>query len=360
MTQIWNTSKQTIHPKVLAFTSNEDRKMDEKIFFPYDLKGTKAHGKMLHSMNILNEEEWAQLNEGLKKLEETFHKGDFKIPDGMEDGHTAIEAYLTENYGEVGKKIHTARSRNDQSLCMIRLYTIDHLDSMKKGVLALIDEWEKWGDKHKDTPMPGYTHMQKAMPTTVGIWQDSYTDALKDSLILLDSIRLICDQSPLGSGAGYGIPMALDRGISAQELGFSKVQENPIYCQMSRGPFESMALFASLQIMNILSKWASDLLLFTMSEFKFFKLPKEYCTSSSIMPQKQNYDVLELMRARQGVVMGAFQEIQQIQTGLNSGYHRDLQLIKVPLVRGFSCVEEALEMAQILSPILAVNENDLA
>lgn len=357
MNQIWNTKGIKVDEQVLRYTSQSDAHLDETIFFPYDLDGTLAHAEMLHAMALLTDDEFFQAKKGLGELKEQFRSGSFKIKEGMEDGHTAIEAYLTEKYGDVGKKIHTARSRNDQVLTMLRLYSKEQFLLIIEQVNALINVWRAWAKEHEGIPMPGYTHMQRAMPTTVTMWQGAYADLMEDTKSLLISVSEICDQSPLGSGAGFGIPLKIDRKKTAQLLGFKKVQENPIYCQLSRGPFESMMVFALQQAVSAISKWANDLLLFTMSEFKFFSLEREFCTSSSIMPQKVNYDVLELLRASSATLEGACSEILKIHGLLHTGYNRDLQLIKAPLVRAFETSSASIEMAIAVAKSLKANSS---
>lgn len=359
MTQIWNTSQQTINSQILNFTIQDDANLDAKIFLPYDLKATKAHAQMLHKIGLLTKSELRQALQGLDELAAQHTANQFHLAPEMEDCHSAIESYLTEKFGEVGKKIHTARSRNDQALTMIRLYMKDQISMASKQTKALIKQWKIFAKKYRNQPMPGYTHMQKAMPTTVGIWQGSYADALQDMLILLQSAEQICDQSPLGSAAGFGIPFDIDRQFTAQNLQFKKVQENPIYCQLSRGQFEQILLFALQQIATIISKWANDLMLFTMSEFQFFQLPTQFCTSSSIMPQKKNYDVLELLRANSAVIESAQLEIGRIHSSLHSGYHRDLQLTKSPLVRACGKFHLAIATALTVAQSLQINQNAL-
>lgn len=334
--------------------------LDQDVFLPYDLKASLAHAKMLLKCGFLNAVEFKNIEKGLAEILDLWEKGEFCILQEQEDCHTAIEQYLTEKYGAAGQKIHTGRSRNDQSLVMIRLYEIAHAKKIMKLCDLLVQAWLKWIKRDGRMPMPGYTHMQKAMPATVGAWQESYKNALEDSLALTKTMAELLDQSPLGSGAGYGIPLDIDREFTARELGFKKVQSNPIYCQLSRGLFESQLLSAAVFIMTILSRWANDLLLFTTSEFDYFSLPAQFCTGSSIMPQKKNYDVFEIMRANLAVVQAAQFETQQISGRLYSGYHRDLQMIKPPLVRGISTTIDTLEIALTLAPQLQVNEKKLA
>ncbi len=360
MPQIWNTTGQKLHPQVLKYTVGEDYILDQKYFLPYDLKASEAHAEMLFNLKILTKKELEEIKKGLAEIKHLWETGKFVITQEQEDCHAAIEQYLTKRFGSAGEKIHTSRSRNDQSLAMIRLYEIDQLKALRLSIFKFIAEAKKWIFKNGKTQMPGYTHMQKAMPTTVGTWQRCYVDALQDSIKLLDGVLELLDQSPLGSGAGYEIPLKIDRKFTARRLGFSRVQENPVYCQLSRGLFEGQILNVSTYVMTILNRWASDLLLFTTAEFGFFKLPKNFCTGSSIMPQKQNYDVLEIMRANLAVTQAAQLEMQQITNKLFLGYNRDLQLVKPPLVRGLQITIDSVETAAVLIPELKINHARLA
>ena len=360
MPQIWNTTGQKLHPQVLKYTVGDDYILDQKVFLPYDLKASLAHAEMLVRLKILTVREFGQIKKGLAEIKNLWEKGKFIITQEQEDCHAAIEQYLTKKYGKAGEKIHTGRSRNDQSLVMIRLYEIDALKRILNLSEKLITEWRKWARKNGKIKMPGYTHMQKAMPTTVGVWQSAYADALTDANEFIDEALEVLDQSPLGSGAGYGVPLSIDRKFTAKKLGFSKVQENPIYCQLSRGFFEAQALNAADTVSFILSRWASDLMLFTTTEFGFFSLPRNFTTGSSIMPQKQNYDVFEIMRASASMVESARNEIQQIAGKLPSGYHRDLQLVKAPLVRGLQTALGTLETALAIAPELKPNKEKLS
>jgi argininosuccinate lyase len=359
MSQIWNTNNAAINPKVLEFTAGEDKEFDQKVFLPYDIQASKAHVKMLESIELLTKEEAAKLIEGLNKIQTLWDKGEFQIKEDEEDGHTAIEAYLTEHYGETGKKIHTARSRNDQSLVMIRLYEKEQLVQIKTLIQSLIQTWANWSKEHGSLDMPGYSHLQKAMPTTLGTWMGSYQNALEDTLILLEAQAKIIDQNPLGSAAGFGVPMEINKELTTKELGFSRTQDNPMYCQFSRGWFESMLLTSLTQVHTVLSRWASDMLLFTTKEFNFFQIDPAFVTSSSIMPQKKNQDVFELMRGRLAIQEGAQAEMQSIVGRLFSGYQRDLQLIKAPLIRSIQTLQSSLEMAALVTSGIKPNTQAL-
>jgi argininosuccinate lyase len=357
--QIWNTSDVSIHPKALAYTVGEDYLMDQNLFFPYDIQASAAHADMLASINLLTEEEASRLKDGLQKAKLAWEKGELKVLPEQEDCHTCIETFLTDLLGDLGKKIHTARSRNDQSLVMIRLYLKDQLQELEGRMQQLIQVWTDWTIHHGDLPMAGYTHLQRAMPTTVGTWLGIYIDALKDLLTMHQALAHLVDQNPLGSGAGFVLPIEVKREVTTKALGFDRTQENPMYCQFSRGFFEGMVLDHLANVHTVLSRWASDMLLFTTQEFNFFDVSRAFTTSSSIMPQKKNQDVFELLRGRLAIVQASATEIKGIFSRLFSGYQRDLQLIKEPLVRGLNTTLDALEIAALITPAITPNETAL-
>jgi len=359
MSQIWNTNGKTVNPVVSDYTAGQDYLMDQEVFLPYDLQASKAHVSMLVSIELLTEGEGQELNSALDEILSLWGAGEFQIKTEQEDCHTAIEAYLTDKLGDLGKKIHTARSRNDQSLVMLRLYEREQMDQLRKNIESLISTWSTWIKQFENIEMPGYTHLQRAMPTTLGLWLGSFQSAMTDLLMVQESIESLIDQNPLGSAAGFGVPMDIDREVTKKELEFSKVQKNPIYCQFSRGFFEGMIVNHIVQVHTVLSRWASDLLLFTTKEFNFFDVDSSFTTSSSIMPQKKNQDVFELMRGRLGVVQGAALELQSISGRLFSGYQRDLQLTKDPLVRSFEVIHAGLEIAALVTPAISPREGVL-
>jgi len=341
------------------YTVGVDYLLDLELL-PYDIKGTIAHAKMLHKIKILNSKELSVLLLGLNKILSLWKAGKFKIDKNQEDGHTAIESFLTKHYGEVGKKVHTGRSRNDQSLVMIRLFSKEKLLEIKVKILNLIKVLEEQIKKQGKIKMPGYTHMQRAMPSSVGMWLGSYRDSLKDNLILLDAVLIIIDQNPLGSAAGYGEnTLGLDRKFTTKELVFKKVQENPIYCAMSRGKFENIVLQAVSNVMFDLGKISNDLVVFTTKEFDFFALPDLFRTGSSIMPQKKNYDVLELIRGNVSVFNGYHNQIENIIKNLFSGYNRDFQLTKEPYLKGIKLAQETIEVMILVLKNLEAKKTNL-
>ena len=326
---------------------------------PYDIEGTRAHAKMLRKINILTPRELGVLLKGLDEIMSLYKKMQFKIEKDQEDGHTAIEAFLTEKYGDVGKKVHTGRSRNDQSLVMTRLFSKEKLLKIKNAILELLKEIEKQNKKIGKIKMPGYTHMQRAMPSTVSMWLLSFRDSLRDDLVLLEATMKVIDQNPLGSAAGYGEnTLGLDRKLTTREMGFKKVQENPIYCAVSRGKFENIILQTISNIMFDIGKISNDLLLFTTREFDFFALPDSFRTGSSIMPQKKNYDVLELMRGNVAIFNGYQEQIAGVIKNLPAGYNRDFQLTKEPYLKGMRLAEETIEvMTLVIENLEAKKEN---
>ncbi|MES3032037.1 MAG: argininosuccinate lyase [Patescibacteria group bacterium] len=341
------------------YTVGVDYLLDLELL-PYDVQGTMAHAKMLHKIKILSAKELETLLAGLNKILKLWQAGEFKIDKSQEDGHTAIEAYLTEKYGEVGKKVHTGRSRNDQSLTMTRLFSKEKLLEIKKEVEGLVDALEVQIQKQGKIKMPGYTHMQRAMPSSLGMWLGSYRDSLTDDLILLDGVIKIIDQNPLGSAAGYGEnTLGLDRKFTSAELGFKRVQENPMYCAMSRGKFENMVLQAISNVMFDIGKISSDLLLFTTKEFNFFTLPDSFKTGSSIMPQKKNYDVLELIRGNIAIFNGYQHQIENVIKNLPAGYNRDFQLTKEPYMKGMKLALETLQVIILVVENLEAKKENL-
>jgi len=321
--KIWQSSSGGLHPLVEAFTVGDDYRLDGEVLLPYDVKASKAHAQMLHSIGVLTQEELDVLLGALGEILTKWQEGEFKVLPEHEDGHTAIEEYITLKYGDVGKKIHTGRSRNDQSLVMLRLYMKDKLSELTSGVQQLASLFENKGTEASDVLMPGYTHMQKAMPTTVGLWLGSFACALRDATIAMEAATRQIDQNPLGSAAGFGIShLQLNRQMTTEALGFERLQANSLYCGFSRGYFENIVLQALSQCMIVMSRFAVDMMMFTQQETAFFSLPDEFVTGSSIMPQKKNYDLFEIMRANGRVYGSLQQQVQQIVTGLGSGYHR--------------------------------------
>ena len=359
-TQIWQTQDGKLNPLVEAYTVGDDYILDA-ILAKYDVKASLAHARMLHSMGVLSDDDINNINSGLGELSKKIDNKSFIIEPSQEDCHTAIEEYLTENYGEVGKKIHTGRSRNDQSMVMMRLYMIDIFNYMQKAVAQLVKVYEETSKKYVNVAMPGYTHMQKAMPTTAGVWLGAYKDGFEDTSKLINGARIYIDQNPLGSASGFGISnFAMNRNITTKELNFAKTQENPMYCGYSRGLFENVVLQALSPVMIIAAKFANDMLLFSTSDFDFVALPPEFTTGSSIMPQKRNYDVFEIMRGNTKVYHSLQQQIQDIILGIGGGYQRDLQLTKRPFINALEICKQTVDLLTLMVPKIIVNKDKLA
>ena len=344
-----------LNEQIENFTVGNDYILDQKLV-KYDCIASIAHAKMLGKIGILKKEEVKRLERELNNIIKLDKKGKFIILKEDEDCHTAIENYLTKKLGNLGKKIHTARSRNDQVLTALRLYYKDELNECKKSCNDFINALEKFSKKYRKIKLPGYTHTRKAMPSSIKLWGESFIDSMRDNLKLIDLMSEIIDQSPLGTGAGYGVPLDINRKYAAKLLGFAKVQENPIYAQNSRGKFEATMLHALSQIMFDINKIASDLIIFSMPEFGYFELPKEFTTGSSIMPQKKNPDVLELLRAKYHVVVSYEFRVQSMTANLISGYNRDLQLTKEPTLKGLEITKESLSIMDLIFKNLKVNE----
>jgi len=351
--RLWDTTN-ALHDTILKFTVGDDYLLDMQLI-RYDCQASIAHARTLAKIGILSNEELKAIETALQEIIQKVEAGTFTIRPEQEDMHTAIEEYLTQKLGDTGKKIHTGRSRNDQVLAALRLFYKDHLQHIQELVATLQDAITRFAEQHRDVPLPGYTHTRKAMPYSVGQWAQAFADAMKDNQRLLATVLEWIDQSPLGSGAGFGVPLPLDREFTARELGFSRVQWNPLYVQNSRGKFESLILHAFAQIALDLNRLASDLIFFTQPELGFFELPRNFVTGSSIMPHKQNPDVLELMRGYAHRLVAAQLEVQMLVSNLISGYHRDYQLTKKPVLEGFAMVEQLLEVSRLLFQHLQVN-----
>jgi argininosuccinate lyase len=333
MSRLWQTSGGT-HAAAEAYTVGDDPELDG-ILLPYDLQATDAHAAMLVKASVLTAAEYKKVSAALDEIKKSHAAGTFQITREQEDGHTAIEQCLTDKLGDTGKKIHTGRSRNDQSLVMLRLYMKDFLGGLESGLGSLAKVFTARAKQHKNTPMPGYTHLQKAMPTTVGAWLGAYGDAFADLVPITRSVRTLIDQNPLGSAAGFGVKgLKIDREHTAGTLGFAKVQDNPLYAGLSRGYFELALLQVCSLTMTLAGRFASDMLLFTTQEFGYFSLPPAFTTGSSIMPNKRNYDIFEVMRGNAKLVDGYCGQVQAITGSIGGGYQRDLALTKGPFLRG--------------------------
>lgn len=352
---LWQESESTqIDRDIMEFLAGEDVVLDRELF-PFDIRATAAHVRGLQRIGILDPDECNTLCALLEQLQQEFSEGRFVLDERFEDGHSAIEMFLTEKAGDIGAKVHTGRSRNDQVAVATRLFLKERLQRLA-GLNGLIAQaCLERAEQHAEIPMPGYTHLQRAVPSSIGLWMGGVAEAFTDDLAFTAGVLEVIDSSPLGTAAGYGVNLPLDREGVASDLGFARIQVNPMNAQNSRGKFEIMALQAALHALQDLRRLAWDLSLFTTSEFDFVRLPAQFTTGSSIMPNKSNPDVVELLRGRAATVEGAVVEIQSV-LSLPSGYQRDLQLTKSPLLRGMRVALQALAIVPSLVKGLEFNE----
>lgn len=344
-------------PAAEKYTAGDDIILDQ-LLVESDCNASIAHGKMLKKQGFLSAAELKKIIKELKHIIALNKKGKFRIKIKDEDCHTAIESHLTKKLGKLGKKIHFLRSRNDQVLVATRLYTKEKLLAVEKNVKKLISEISKLEKKAK-VDMPGYTHTRKAMPHTASGWIDSFASALKDDLKLVKVAYELNDQNPLGSCAGFGSNIDIDREYTAKLLKFGKVQKPELYVQNSRGKIEASVLFALSEIMLTLNRLATDLIMFSSEHFGYIEIPEEFCTGSSIMPQKNNPDVLELCRANCHKMISYLMLEMNISTNLISGYHRDLQLSKEPLLKGLQLAENSTGIMSLLLPKIKFNKKKM-
>mgnify|MGYP001277172339 CR=1 FL=1 len=351
-----------IHPDVLSFTVGKDPVLDLDLAV-WDCLGTAAHVTMLSRMRvkpaILGTEERNRVVAALVDVIREAQSGDFTITEADQDVHLAVERRLTERLGDLGRKVHTGRSRNDQVAVDIRLHARDQLLGLTEEVAALAEGLVKFGRHHAKVPMVGRTHLQPAMPSSVGLWATAYAETLLDDLVMVGAAYTYNDRCPLGSAAGYGVPLPVDRELTASLLGFSGPHHNVFHASNARGKNEAMILAACGQVMLSLSRLAEDLILFSMPEFGYFVLPAELCTGSSIMPQKYNPDVLELIRAKTAVVLGYGTAVNTILKALPGGYNRDLQETKELYMEGLRVTRASLRIMALMTASLAVRPERL-
>ncbi len=334
----------TVDEALQAFTVGDDPARDLRLA-PFDMVASIAHAKGLRKAGVLSGAELAKLTRALNGLLREAAAGRFRIRREQEDCHTAIEEALVKRLGELGKKIHAGRSRNDQVQAALRLYLKDHLGRIRKGCLDTALALVRLARKHEFVPMPGYTHTRKAMPSSFGLWAGAYAELLLDDVVLLDAVLALADRSPLGSGAGYGVSLPLDRALVARAAGFAGVQDNVLAVQNTRGKLDAAALSACAQVMLDLNRLATDLVGMSSEAFGFVTLPVKFCTGSSLMPNKKNPDALELVRAKYHVVLGHEFAVKSLLGNLPAGYHRDLQLTKGALMDGLDLTEASLVIA---------------
>jgi len=339
---IWDKGGTTADDWVTRFTVGDDYEWD-RLLLPYDVAATRAHAWGLREIDVLSAAEWADAQDALDAVLEAFEAGEVTVTPQDEDSHTVIERFLTERAGDVGRKVHAGRSRNDQVLAALRLYLQDALARIGGRVVGLAEALCTVADRHEDVVLPGYTHLQRAMPSTVALWALGYAETLADDLEGLREARRRVNVSPLGSAAGYGVPVLdLPREAVAERLGFRGVQTHAPTVQLARGKHELAVAHACTQVGATANRLASDLVLYATAEFDFVELPPEHCTGSSIMPQKQNPDVLELARAYHHRLAAEMQSLATGPSNLPGGYHRDLQLTKGAVMRSLRITGDVL------------------
>jgi argininosuccinate lyase len=358
MSKLWKKNNTQSHPAVNKYIISKNLEADN-ILFPYDIKASIAHAEMLYSVGLLEEEEKKSLIFKLKSLGSLHKKGDFKLEQKNEDMHTAIENYLTEKLGDIGKKIHTGRSRNDQVLVAMRLFTKEGIKETQELLKILAKTILSFAKKYEFIPMAGYTHTQRAMPSSVGQWASSFAESLIDDFYILQSAFNLNDQNPLGSAAGFGTSLPINRELTTKKLEFSKTQINPIYCQNSRGKIESFTITSLLQVMETLGKIANDLIWFTSKEFNFFSVNLSLTTGSSIMPQKRNLDIMEVLRANVSIIQSLQIQTQTVSKNLISGYNKDLKITKKTLIDSILLAQESIEIVDLLFKNLKPNIENL-
>ncbi|MCL4116015.1 UNVERIFIED_CONTAM: hypothetical protein GTU68_044516 [Idotea baltica] len=352
--KLWDKGFST-DKKIDMFTVGNDRQLD-LIIAKYDVLGSIAHAKMLHKIEILQDREIVIIESKLNNILKDIEKGDFEIEDTFEDVHSKVEYMLTETLGDTGKKIHTARSRNDQVLVDLHLYFKDEIIEIKNLVKALFDELLSKAEEHKNVLMPGYTHLQVAMPSSFGLWFSAYAESLIDDVYLLNAAFKIADQNPLGSGAGYGSSFDIDRQMTTELLGFDTLKYNVVAAQMSRGKTEKALAYALSTIAGTLSKFSMDICLYMSQNFNFVSFPDELTTGSSIMPHKKNPDVFELIRGKCNALQALPYELTLISGNLPSGYQRDLQLLKEAVLPAIQTLKSCLEMMTFSIENVIVNK----
>ena len=345
----------SIDKKIDVFTVGNDRALDE-VLARYDVIGNRAQAVMLNKIGVLTDDELKDILRELDVIAADIEKGGFTIGDEFEDVHSKIEFMLTERLGDTGKKIHTARSRNDQVLTDMHLYVRDELLHIRDGVKRLFDLLLGLSEKYKDVLLPGYTHLQVAMPSSFGLWFGAYAESLVDDVYMIGAAYRVADQNPLGSAAGYGSSFPIDREETTRQMGFSQMKVNSVAAQMGRGKLEKTAAFAMASVAGTLSKMAMDVCLYMSQNFGFVSFPDELTTGSSIMPHKKNPDVFELIRAKCNRVQALLNELILIQNNLPSGYQRDLQLLKECFVPAVSMLKSCLEMAAFMLENIRVSE----
>jgi len=355
--KLWQKDKDALN-EISQFTIGNDARLDLYLA-PFDVLGSLAHIRMLESIGLLQKDELKSLTAELITIYQSMEAGEFQMEAGVEDIHSQIELMLTRKLGDVGKKIHSGRSRNDQVLVDIKLFLRSEIQSVVSEARKLFDLLISLSEKHKNDLMPGYTHLQLAMPSSFGLWFGAYAESLVDDVITMQSAYQIANKNPLGSAAGYGSSFPLNRKKTTELLGFDDLNYNVVYAQMGRGKTEKIVASAISNVAATLAKLSMDACLYLNQNFAFISFPDELTTGSSIMPHKKNPDVFELIRSRCNIIQSIPQEIQLIITNLPSGYHRDLQLLKEKLFPAFTTLKDCLRMAIIMLSRIEIRKNIL-
>ena len=352
--KLWQKDTQSLK-SVEKFTVGNDRELDIYLA-PFDVLGSLAHIKMLASVGLLTKEELIILEDELKHIYQLIQNGDFKLDEGVEDIHSQVELMLTQKLGDVGKKIHSARSRNDQVLVDLKLFLRSEIEKLVESTKAFFDLLIQQSEQHKDDLLPGYTHLQLAMPSSFGLWFGAYAESLVDDLITLQAAYEIVNKNPLGSAAGYGSSFPINRKMTTDLLGFDDLNYNVVYAQMGRGKTERIVSSALANIAATISRLSMDACLYLNQNFSFISFPEELTTGSSIMPHKKNPDVFELIRSHCNRIQALPNEIMLMTTNLPSGYHRDLQLIKEHIIPAFQNLQACIEMAGLMLSNMVVKK----
>jgi argininosuccinate lyase len=356
--KLWDKGT-SVNSLIENFTVGKDREMDLYLA-KFDVLGSIAHAKMLQSIDLLTMSELAGLHAELVKIYQVIENGTFRIEDGVEDVHSQVELMLTRKLGDVGKKIHSGRSRNDQVLLDLKLFTRSEIQNLVGSVNGLFAKFLAKAESNKQYLMPGYTHLQVAMPSSFGLWFSAYAESLIDDLVLLKAAFQITNQNPLGSAAGYGSSFPLDRQLTTELLGFDSMNYNVIYAQMGRGKMEKTVAFAKSSIAATISKFAFDVCLFMSQNFGFVSLPDELTTGSSIMPHKKNPDVFELVRSHCNKMQAIPYQISLMTNNLPSGYFRDLQILKEVFLPAFQELSDCISIAGFAIDHMTVNADIMA
>jgi argininosuccinate lyase len=356
--KIWQKDNSSTLAVVEQFTVGRDPEFD-MLLARYDVQGSLAHARMLHKVGLLNEEEWRALERELRKIAADIESGTFSIEPGVEDIHSQVELILTRRTGEAGKKIHTGRSRNDQVAVDIKLYLREELRLIRQLVLELFTQLLDLSEKHKNVLLPGYTHLQVAMPSSFGLWFGAWAESLTDDMEMLIAAERVVNKNPLGSGAGYGSGFPLDRKMTTELLGFRTMCHNSVYAQMGRGKTEKVVAAAMGGLGGTIARFCMDICLYMSQNFGFVAFPADWTTGSSIMPHKKNPDVFELIRAKGNRLQALPNELAILQTNLPSGYHRDMQLTKEILFPAIEDLKRCLAILHDALKVITVRDNIL-